>query len=185
MSYLYLALAVLGINLLPAFAPPTWAVLVLFKLNSAIPAIPLVLIGALSAGTGRYCLARATGLLRNRISLKQRANLHAASEVLNRKTSHHLVGLLLFALSPIPSAQLFEAAGLIGMRLVPLTLAFFAGRIVSYSLYVAGTTTLQARGFGELMKSSITSPLGIALQLGFLYGIYLLVKIDWKKFLKS
>lgn len=184
MSYFYLALAVLGINLLPAFAPPTWAVLVLFKLNSAIPAIPLVLIGALSAGTGRYCLARATGLLRNRISLKQRANLHAASEVLNRKTSHHLVGLLLFALSPIPSAQLFEAAGLIGMRLLPLTVAFFAGRIVSYSIYVAGTSTLQTRGFGDLIMSSLSSPWGIVLQIGLIYGVYLIMKIDWKKFLK-
>ena len=100
-------------NLAPAFAPPTWSVLVLFKLNSHIPAVPLVAIGALAAGSGRYCLARATGLLRNRISEKQRANLEAASEVLNRKTSHHFLGLLLFALSPIPSAQLFEAAGLI------------------------------------------------------------------------
>jgi len=185
MSYLLLALTVFGINLLPAFAPPTWAVLVLFKLNSAIPAIPLVLIGALSAGTGRYFLARATGLLRNRISLKQRANLHAASEVLNRKTSHHLVGLLLFALSPIPSAQLFEAAGIIGMRLVPLTLAFFAGRIVSYSIYVAGTSTLQTRGFGDLIMSALRSPWGIVLQIGLIYGIYLIMKIDWKKFLKN
>lgn len=171
-------------NLAPAFAPPTWSVLVLFKLNSHIPAVPLVAIGALAAGSGRYCLARATGLLRNRISTKQRANLEAASEVLNRKTSHHLVGLLLFALSPIPSAQLFEAAGLIGMRLIPLTLAFFAGRIVSYSFYVAGTSTLQDRGLGDLIQNSLTSPWGIAVQVLLLFCVYLLMKIDWRKFLK-
>ncbi len=171
-------------NLAPAFAPPTWSVLVLFKLNSHIPAIPLVAIGALAAGSGRYCLARATGLLRNKISVKQRANLEAASQVLNRKTSHHLVGLLLFALSPIPSAQLFEAAGLIGMRLVPLTLAFFAGRIVSYSLYVAGTSSLQQKGMGELIQNSLTSPWGIAVQVFLLFCVYLLMKIDWSKLLK-
>ena len=171
-------------NLAPAFAPPTWSVLVLFKLNSHIPAIPLVAIGALAAGSGRYCLARATGLLRNKISVKQRANLEAASQVLNQKTSHHLVGLLLFALSPIPSAQLFEAAGLIGMRLVPLTLAFFAGRIVRYSLSVAGTSSLQQKGMGELIQNSLTSPWGIAVQVFLLFCVYLLMKIDWSKLLK-
>ena len=171
-------------NLAPAFAPPTWSVLVFFKLNSHIPAVPLVAIGALAAGSGRYCLARATGLLRNRISEKQRANLEAASEVLNRKTSHHFLGLLLFALSPIPSAQLFEAAGLIGMRLIPLTLAFFSGRIVSYSLYVAGTNSLQQRGLGDLIRNSLTSYWGIAIQVLLLFCVYLVMKIDWRKFLK-
>lgn len=184
MTYLYLALVIFGMNLMPAFAPPTWTILVLFKLNSHIPAIPLIAIGAFAAGTGRYCLARATGLARNRISQKQRENLEAAAEVLNRKTSHHLIGLLLFALSPIPSAQLFEAAGLIGMRLLPLTLAFFAGRIVSYSGYVAGTATLQERGLGDVIQNSLKSVWGIALQIALLIGVYLLTKIDWKKYLK-
>lgn len=184
MTYVYLALLVFGINLLPAFAPPTWSILVLFKLNSHIPAISLVVIGALAAGSGRYCLARATSLLRYRISAKQRENLEAGAEVLNKRTSHHLAGLILFALSPIPSAQLFEAAGLIGMRLIPLTVAFFSGRIVSYSLYVAGTSTLQERGLGELIQNSLKSFWGILLQVAMLIGIYLITKIDWKKHLK-
>ena len=184
MTYVYLFLVIFAMNLAPAFAPPTWSVLVLFKLNSHIPAVPLVAIGALAAGSGRYCLALATGLLRNKISKKQRENLSAAAEVLNQRTTHHLAGLLLFALSPVPSAQLFEAAGLIGMRLIPLTLAFFSGRIVSYSLYVAGTTSLQERGLGDLIQNSMKSPWGIALQIALLFGIYLLTRIDWKKYLK-
>lgn len=184
MSYVLLGAVVFGANLMPAFAPPTWAILVLFKLHSHIPAIPLVAVGALAAGTGRYCLARATGLLRKKISPQQISNLEAATQVLNRKTSHHLLGLILFALSPIPSAQLFEAAGLIGVRLLPLTLAFFAGRIVSYSLYVAGTSTLQAKGLGELIKSSLTSPWGILVQVLSMLGVYLLTRVNWKKFIK-
>ena len=38
------------------------------------------------------------------------------------------------------SAQLFIAAGLLEVRLLPLTAAFFAGRLVSYSLYVGGAS---------------------------------------------
>jgi hypothetical protein len=48
--------AIFGVNLLPAFGPPTWAVLVFFRLNSELPAVPLVLLGALAAASGRLVL---------------------------------------------------------------------------------------------------------------------------------
>ena len=183
LTYLALVGVVFGFNLMPAFAPPTWSVLVLFSLNSDIPAVPLVVVGAIAAASGRMSLAYATGLLRNKVSQKQRRNLEAAGEVLNRRTSHHIVGLLLFAISPLPSAQLFEAAGLIGMRIVPLTLAFFSGRIVSYSIYVAGTASLKAQGLSDVIKESLTSPWGIAFQLAMLFGVYLLTRVNWIKLL--
>ncbi len=41
MGYLVLAGVVFGVNLLPAFGPPTWAVLVFFRLQSDLAAIPL------------------------------------------------------------------------------------------------------------------------------------------------
>jgi hypothetical protein len=85
----------------------------------------------------------------------------------------------LFALSPVPSAQLFEAAGLIGVRLVPLTAAFFAGRIVSYSIYVAGAGAAKHTSAGALVTSSLTSPWGIAVQVALLVGIAGLTRIDW------
>src|SRR5215210_2827209 len=40
---------IFGVNLLPAFGPPTWALLVFFRLNSDLAAVPLVLFGALAA----------------------------------------------------------------------------------------------------------------------------------------
>ena len=43
LAYLALAGVVFGVNLLPAFGPPTWAVLVFFRLNSQLAAVPLVL----------------------------------------------------------------------------------------------------------------------------------------------
>jgi uncharacterized membrane protein YdjX (TVP38/TMEM64 family) len=55
-----------------------------------------------------------------------------------------LTGLALFALSPLPSAQLFVAAGLVDASLLPLTAAFFAGRIVGYTLYVTAASAAKA-----------------------------------------
>ena len=125
-DYLLLFLLVLGINLLPAFGPPTWSILVVFRLNSDMPTWLLVLIGASAAAIGRYLLGKAFWLLRNRLPERIRRNLEAARKVLQRRKRNTILALGLFAMSPLPSAQLFEAAGLAGVRLVGFTAAFFA-----------------------------------------------------------
>lgn len=57
MDYLLVASVIFGINLLPAFGPPTWAALVFFRLNLDVAAVPLVLVGALAAASDRLVLA--------------------------------------------------------------------------------------------------------------------------------
>src|SRR5436309_3190403 len=47
LDYLLAGAAVFGINLLPAFGPPTWAALVFLRRNSDLAAVPLCL-GALA-----------------------------------------------------------------------------------------------------------------------------------------
>ncbi len=182
-EYLLVAAVVFGVNLLPAFGPPTWAVLVLFRLNSHVPAVPLVLIGAVSAAAGRLLLAMLSRRFRSRLSAKRRANLEAARELFAGNRTKGFAALGLFALSPLPSAQLFIAAGLLDVPLVPLTVAFFAGRIISYSLYVSASS-LADRHFGELMRNSLTSPAGIALQVLMLVALVGLVRVDWAKVIR-
>jgi hypothetical protein len=94
-EYLLVAAVVFGVNLLPAFGPPTWAVLVLFRLNSHVPAVPLVLIGAVSATAGRLLLAMLSRRFRSRVSAKRRANLEAARELFagNRTKGFAALGL--------------------------------------------------------------------------------------------
>jgi len=169
---------IFGINLLPAFGPPTWAVLVFFRLNSDLPAVPLVLVGALAAASGRFVLASTTRHFRGRFSAERRENLEAAEQVLVGSRTKAAAGLGLFALSPIPSAQLFIAAGLLTVPLVPLTAAFFAGRLVSYSLYVAGASAAKD-SLGEVLEDAIGSPIGIAVQIVLLGGLVLLLRVDW------
>ena len=180
-----LAAVVLLFNLMPAFAPPTWAVLVLFSLNTDLHPIVIVAVGAVFAGTGRYLLARATGLFRNRISKKSLANLEAAQTLLTKNTSRKLFTIGMFVLSPLPSAQLFEAAGLMGVRLLPLTVAFFSGRIVTYNFYVFGASELKAHGIGELITKEFTSIWAILFQLVMIASVILLTRIDWKRFLST
>lgn len=184
-SLIYLVALVFVFNLAPAFAPPTWSVLVLFSLNTDLPPALIVIAGAISAGTGRYSLARATGLLRNRIKGKSLKNLESAQMIFEEKSSRKILVLLLFIISPLPSAQLFEAAGLIGAQLLPLTLAFFSGRLVTYSFYVAGASELKAHGIGELITKEFTSIWAIVLQILMITGVVMLTRINWSKFLTN
>ncbi|MGI8702657.1 MAG: hypothetical protein ACR2JU_15910 [Nocardioidaceae bacterium] len=179
LGYLLAVVVVFGVNLLPAFGPPTWAVLVFFRLNSHLDAVPLVLLGAVAAASGRLLLAVAFSHLRGHISARQTANLAAAGKVLTRDRKRSVAGLALFALSPVPSAQLFEAAGLIKVALLPLTAAFFAGRLVSYTVYVAGASAAADTSAGQLVTSSFTSVWGIAIQVLLLLALAGLTRVDW------
>jgi hypothetical protein len=62
--------------------------------------------------------------------------------------------------------------------LLPLTAAFFAGRLVSYSLYV-GAASAAKESLGSVLADAFGSPLGIALQVAMLAGLVLLLRVDW------
>ena len=182
--YLAVPAVVFGVNLLPALGPPTWAVLVWFRLHNHLPVVALVLEGVVAACAGRYLLALACGHLRDRVSARTQDNLEAARHVLQGSPGKARAGLAVFLLSPVPSAQLFEAAGLVGARLVPLTLAFGAGRLVTYSLYVGGASAAENSDFGRIVSRELTSPWGIAVQVLLLLGVLALAKVDWRRFVR-
>jgi uncharacterized membrane protein YdjX (TVP38/TMEM64 family) len=183
-DYLLLALIVFGVNLLPAFGPPTWTILVVYRLNTDMPTWHLVLIGAGAAACGRLVLAYAFRFFGRHLSEKSRANLEAARHALEQRKRNTILALGLFALSPIPSAQLFEAAGLAGMRLVGFTAAFFAGRLVSYTIYAYTAGKLRETSLGEALKGGFTNPWLIGLQVALIAALVLMTRIDWEKLLR-
>lgn len=183
LDYLTLFGIVLGVNLMPAFGPPTWAILVLYVLNSDLPPLPTILVAAVAAALGRFLLGHGFRLIGGRLPERYRRNLEAARAALEKNKRGGLLALGLFALSPVPSAQLFEAAGLTGVRLLPFTLAFFLGRTISYSLYVFTASGLRATSLGDAFHDAVTNPLGIAIQVAMLAGLVLLARIDWAKWL--
>jgi membrane protein YqaA with SNARE-associated domain len=182
MAYLVAFACIFGVNLLPAFGPPTWAVLVFFKLNSDLAAVPLILGGAVAAASGRLVLAHAARRVRGRFSRERLENLAIAQQALAGDRRREFGGLALFALSPLPSAQLFVAAGLLEVPLPALTSAFFAGRLVSYSLYVA-SASLAKHSLEHTLTGAFSSWWGITLQVLMLAGLVALVRVDWTRVL--
>jgi hypothetical protein len=85
-------------------------------------------------------------------------------------------------ISPLPSAQLFLAAGLLDLPLGLLTLAFFLGRLVSYSIYVS-IATLADKQLGNVIGHLFGSPWSIALQVGLLAAVCALPFINWRRLL--
>ena len=170
--------SIFATNLLPAFGPPTWALLVFFSFNGNLRIAPLVIGGALCSAAGRYLLALASRHFRERFSARRRENLERTHDLLLEHRRSSLGGLGLFLLSPLPSAQLFVGAGFLRLPLVPLTGAFFAGRLVSYTLYLGGAT-LAYQALGDTLTDSFTSPTGIALQIALVFAIVALVEVDW------
>ena len=124
----------------------------------------------------------ATRRLRPRLSAARRESLGAAEHALVGSRGKAAAGLGLFALSPVPSAQLFVAAGLMTVPLLPLTLAFFSGRLVSYSIYVAGASAAKD-SLGDVFDDSLTSPGGIGLQIVMLAALVALIRVDWTRVL--
>jgi hypothetical protein len=64
--------------------------------------------------------------------------------------------------------------------LLPLTAAFFAGRLVSYTIYVSAASAAR-HSFGSVLESAFRSPVGIALQLVMLAALIALFKVDWAR----
>ena len=181
-QYLILFAIVFGINLLPAFGPPTWSIIALYTLNSELKVPLLILVGAIAAACGRYVLGHGTRLLGTRfLPHRIRDNLDAAKQALQRRKRHAFLALGLFALSPVPSAQLFEAAGLTGVRLFPFTAAFFVGRVISYSVYAYTAKGIRSSSVGDAFRHSLTSPVGLGIQIVMIVLLVALAQVDWKK----
>lgn len=172
---------VFGNNLLPAFGPPTWTIILLYGLNTDVELMPIILVGAAAAASGRFLLAHMFRFLGNKVPERVRDNLAAARELFERNRRNGYIALGLFALSPVPSAQLFEAAGLAKVRLAAFTGAFFCGRIVSYSIYAFTAKELKESSLGKAFTQSVSSPIGILIQLAMIAALVALLTIDWRK----
>ncbi|MEI6701347.1 MAG: hypothetical protein WCL38_06305 [Actinomycetota bacterium] len=180
MSYLFAALIVFGINLLPAFGPPTWLVLVALHSQWHLNPVALVFLGAAAAAAGRFVLASSATRLRPHLPRRYQENVARAGEKLLQRRKRAITLIALFLLSPLPSAQLFIAAGLLELPLVPITLAFFAGRLVTYSLYLAAAgaaTHALSQVFGDIWGS----PWSVAIEVVMVLCTVALPLLPWKQ----
>jgi hypothetical protein len=178
------ALAV-GLNAIPAFMPPTWAVLAYFHLYQGLPVAPLAVVGALGATMGRAILALGSRAFGDRwIPASWRANVEALVSTLQSRPALALPSLALFALGPVPSNHLFVAAGLALAPLPPILLVFGIARCISYVLWVSAA---------DIADQSLRQVLGswwggwgaVALQIAGFVLIVLAMRIDWRRLLQQ
>jgi len=171
------------LNVLPAFAPPTWMLLSFFGLRFP-DASPwwVALIAASAATSGRTVLA----YFAQRISGSRwfpesmRANLGSVAEAIERRRATSSVAILLFAFSPLPSNALFLAYGLSRAPLPLLAVPFFAGRFVSYAFAFTGGAVV-ADQFDIEISGRASALYFVASQLASIVLVYVFARIDWRR----
>lgn len=180
-EYLLAGLVVFAVNLLPAFGPPTWLLLVYLTLTYDLSPAPLIVLAVFAASSGRFLMA--TGVRKYRLRLPKDYVINMTN--LGNKITNHNLGVgslfILFIWSPLSSAQMFVTAGLIPqVRIGLLTLAFAIGRSFTYSTYVYAADSFSRTDLGKQFLAEMFSPLMIAIQILLILGIVLLGKIKWK-----
>ena len=169
---------VFAVNVLPAFGPPTWTVLVYFRVAVGVPIPPLVVCGAAAAAMGRLVLALLFRRLGSHLPERRRVSLDALGATLSGSRGGLLAALVFFAVSPVPSSSVFEAVGLARVRLGPLVAAFLAGRLVSYSVYLVAASTVSHQ-IGSILEEGVASPRALIAGLLGLAGVGAMVLVDW------
>jgi len=136
---LLLFAVVFVLNLLPAFAPPTWTAMSFIGLT--IPEINFIwiaLVAASAATCGRIVLAKLSHLLvRQRLLSEQtRQNVDAIRIGIESRPVMTFGTFFGYSISPLPSNYLFIAYGLTSLPMAFVAFPFFVGRLVSYSFWV-------------------------------------------------
>jgi hypothetical protein len=179
--YLIAVLAIIAMNALPAFAPPTWMALVFFLLHYDLNPVALVILGVISATTGRGILAWYFRKFAHLVPSKFSKNMEYAGDYFTNHSTKRFAILAIFLISPISSAQLFEAVGMMkSVNLKPLLAAFAVGRTFTYSTYVSGAAAIAATSFGEILITELKSPWAIGVQIAMIAAFIALGSVDWK-----
>lgn len=178
MDYLLLFSLVLVAGLIPAFGPPSWVFAVFFHYQYHQSFVLTVLITALATSLGRLVLAIATRKLKTKIPPRYLNRLEYSKSLINVKQKSFWIILGLFLISPVPSAQLFEAAGLIDLPLLPLSGLFFIGRLVSLSFYLS-FAHLGIISLGQIWSAGFSSPLAIIGEILTILFIVALFNMHW------
>jgi hypothetical protein len=188
-TFALLFLVVFAMNLLPAFAPPTWVVFSYLGFRYPTPNVTLfALVGAVAATLGRLTLAKmARTVIRGKLmSQASRENVDSIRERLQGRKKLTFGVFLFYAFTPFPSNFLFIAYGLTAMDLTLIAVPFFIGRTLSYSFW-GFTSSAVARMF-SVEHANILPYLSVYFvisQVAFLLLIWVFTKIDWPMFFEK
>lgn len=183
--YLLLFLVIFCINIIPAFMPPTWMILTFFYITFDIKLVPVVILGATGATLGRICLALlARYYFTPILSPKGKENYKALGAFLNKNRKVSIPLIISYAFIPIPSNQVYMAVGMSQADIKLFASAFFFGRIISYTFWVAAANKFQDSIVG-IFTRHFASRQTILIEIGGLLALWLLSRIPWKKLLEK
>ncbi|QRR05218.1 hypothetical protein FPJ27_01750 [Burkholderia sp. MS455] len=178
-----LFVVILLLNLIPAFAPPTWMAMswVGFNLPGGNPLI-FAVVAAGAATTGRVILATfARSLVRSRwIMESDRENIDIATRWLRKHKTLTAGAFFFYALSPLPSNYLFIAYGLSGLPLRVIAAAFFIGRAMTYAIWAhLGRFASTRLDVESQLEGTYLGGYFVVTQLVLLAFVFALMKLDW------
>jgi hypothetical protein len=181
---LLIFLVVYALNLIPAFAPPTW--MVFSYIGFHYPNANVILfagVGAIAATLGRVTLARiSTMIIRKRILGEgARQNIDVIRERLTDRPKLTFSIFLFYAFTPLPSNYLFISYGLTAMKLMRIAVPFFLGRSVSYIVWGATSSAVSRRL--SLESTDVISYMSlyfVATQILLISLVYAFTQIDWR-----
>jgi hypothetical protein len=178
-----LFVAVFILNIIPAFAPPTWIALSYAGFRYPLYSITLLaLVGATAATLGRLMLAKLSRVIvrQNLLSESARENIDVLKEGLEKRRKLTFSLCLFYALSPLPSNYLFIAYGLTSLEWNLIAIPFFLGRFVGYNLWVfAGSIAARKITLESSEGQSYMGVYFVLSQILLLFLVYLFTKIDW------
>ncbi|MFN8590283.1 MAG: hypothetical protein U0031_02395 [Thermomicrobiales bacterium] len=185
LNWVLVALLAIGVNAVPAFMPPTWSILAYFHIQEGLPVLPLAALGAAGATTGRAFLALVSRAFGERVlPSRWRANIGALAEELERRSDLGLLALALFALGPIPSNQLFVAAGIARAPLPPILAVFCLARFISYLVWV--TLAEQAAvTLTDLVRPRFGAGAAVLIQIVAFVALIAVMQVDWRRVLSN
>jgi hypothetical protein len=181
---IFYVVLIFTLNVIPAFAPPTWMALswIGFEHPQYNPFV-VALIGAVAATAGRVVLAKLSRtIIRQRfMSNASRANIEVIKEAIEGHRVLTAGTFLFFAFTPLASNFLFIAYGLTSSRIRLVVLPFFFGRFVSYSFFVyAAAEVSQRLSRDHADAKNYFGVYFVASQFLLMGTIYVLTRIDWR-----
>jgi membrane protein YqaA with SNARE-associated domain len=168
------------VNVIPAFMPPTWALLSAFYIAQPQDIFILIIIGVTASTCGRFALAKLSEKVTSKFaSKKKKDEFNAIGNKLQGKAIQKFIFTLIYALSPLPSNALFIAFGATKTRLREVLAGFFIGRSLSYLFLVLTTNQIFSSVEKTLAGNAslwtiMIEVIGVVVVVGFFF-------VDWNK----
>ena len=155
-SYLFSALVIFLLSVIPILTPPTWMVVVAaYMINPSLDPIILSIVGASAAIGGRLVLFQFSSFGRKFINETRKSSLDRLKKYLEKTKYGYFLGTMIFALTPLPSNMLFISYGIMKAKSIGIIIGFWIGRFIVYFMMINLSKYLY-KSFSELFKNDIT-----------------------------